>query len=388
MSISCETLISSEVVEVIKNIGETSTYIEYNDDLGCETINKEYKLLIFNPLLIEQEQSLELLRTGRWIFNQSIDMTLRNYLRIYLPKYIATYTHPLTKITKGEFYIGVNDDGLIHGIPYKGQFPIQIIQEEINHIFKNMIRIKGDNKHVKNIIKNKMTIKIQKINTFFGPGRNLIYEEFIQKSEEINSRYQKYLIQKRKKEELVIKYTNKLHEMLNNKETRYDIINYIKEKTDYMIKPFQNKYSSIYYLCETRDYYKFISELRSDFKYKSTNHDEIEIIKEDPTNIFHWVTKWKDSKNSMLRNFKPRSPRTSNSKTYPMFLLSQIHRMIPLWCRNNPELKLYLLKLSIPGFIDENSILEYMDISGNWIESYRKIEYGQPQSCPINPFFY
>ncbi len=361
--------------------------VEYNDDLGCETIKREYKLLIFNPIIVEPEQCIELLRSGRWIFNKSTELTIRNYLRIYLPKYIATYTHPLTRIENGEFYLGVNDDGIIYGIPYIGAIPIEIIQEEIHKIFDSMIRLRGPVPEILHRYKEKISIKVLKVKTNFIPERNLIYEEFIEKSNEIMRKHELYIQKKRKKEQLVIKYTSKLHEMLNDRDIREDITNYIREKSGYQKKYFKTKFSSVYHLCDVRDYYDFIFELKSFHQYKGTKHEEIDTYKEDPTSIFYWVTKWKDSKNAMLKQFKPKSPKMSNCKNYPMFLLSQVHRMIPIWCRANPQLKVYMIKINIPGNLDSNSIIEYLDLEGNWIESYRKIEYGQPQSCPTSYFF-
>ena len=57
--------------------------------------------------------------------------------------------------------------------------------------------------------------------------------------------------------------------MLNDLNMREDIIEFIREKSNNLKKNFKNKYSDLYYLCDVRDYYDFISELKSDFKYSS-----------------------------------------------------------------------------------------------------------------------
>lgn len=374
---------------------------EYNEDLGCETINNEYKLFIFNPIIVEPDDCLELLRTRRWIFNESTIQSIKTYLRLYLPKYISSYTHPLTKVSYGNLLIGINDDGLIYGIPYQGIFPLDIIKNEIDYIFKNMLLIKkyyepNELKYITNIeqspyseqeynnrlltmYKNEIIIKISTIKKIKFHFDTSNYEMYIHNLNLLQKQYDKYLSKKRIWEKLIFKYTNKLHEMLNDKNLRKDIITFIREKSSYQKKSFRTKYSDIYYLCEIRDYYHFMSELKSDFKYSSIKHDTIEKLKDDPTNIFYWVTKWKDSKTTTLKHIKPKSPKILSNKNYPMFLLSQVHRMIPEWCHSNPDLKLYLINIKIPGNIDKSRVIEYQD-SGIWIHSYRKIESGEPTS--------
>jgi hypothetical protein len=58
--------------------------------------------------------------------------------------------------------------------------------------------------------------------------------------------------------------------------------------------------------------------------------------------------------------------------------------MIPFWCTTNPELELYVLKIKIPGSVGKNAILEYLDPTGNWNESYRKVESRGPESIPLS----
>ena len=116
---------------------------EYNEELGLETLSDEYKLFTFNPILIDPDESLELLKSQKWVFNESTIQSVKTYLRLYLPKYISSYTHPVTKISNGNLYIGVDDDGIIYGVPFQGKFPINIIEKEISDIFDSMVRIKN-----------------------------------------------------------------------------------------------------------------------------------------------------------------------------------------------------------------------------------------------------
>ncbi len=369
--------------------------LEYGDDLGLERLDLEYKLFTLNPLMIEQEQALELLKDGSWVYNESVISSIRTYLQTYLPKYIATYSHPMTKISDGNICFGVDDDGIIYGIPYMGNIPKEIIQEEINKIFQNNLRVKStsgsgsgsESEHssesilesYKNLIEiDIVPIKKKKFNT-----TNDVYQEYISRLNKMISKQQMYLSKKKTWENLIYSFTKKLHNMLNHFETRRDIIMFIKEKSRYQKKNFNTKYSSVYHLCDFRDYYDFISEIRSDFQYGSMKYETIEEMKSNPTNIFYWVTKWKDSKTSIIKSIKPVSPRINTNKNYPAFLLSQVHRMIPYWCTINPELNLYMIKIKISGCINPNSIIEYMDPSGNWNYGYRRVESRGPESIPL-----
>jgi hypothetical protein len=366
---------------------DNATSFEYGEDLGCETLNTEYKLFTLNPLLIEPENSLELLSNGNWVYNQSVIPSIKYYLRTYLAKYIATYTHPLTRISSGNLLIGVDDDGTVYGIPYMGTIPIDIVKNEITNVIKNNIRIKNPSENSEQLLQefqDKIKVEIVRVSKPKFESTNTIYQEYHSRNQQMMTKWQSYLEKKRIWEGLITKFTQKLHNMLNHGETRRDIISFIKEHSGYLKRNFRTKYSSVSKYCDCRDYYDFISEVRSDFKYKSMKYETIEEMKTNPTNIFYWVTKWKDSKTSIIKSIKPVPPKINFNKNYPMFLLSQVHRMIPFWCTTNPELELYVLKIKIPGSVGKNAILEYLDPTGNWNESYRKVESRGPESIPLS----
>ena len=173
--------------------------------------------------------------------------------------------------------------------------------------------------------------------------------------------------------------------MLNDNKMRENIITYIKEKSNYSKKSFRNKYSDLYYLCDVRDYYDLIAELKSDFKYSSMKSNPSNYDKNNQTNIFYWVTRWKDSKTSTLKFIKPKIPKNFTNKNYPVFLLSQVPQMIPEWINNNQDLNLYLIKIKIPKNLDKTKVIEYFD-GVNWIENYRKINIKGPTSVPVYGF--
>jgi hypothetical protein len=206
--------------------------------------------------------------------------------------------------------------------------------------------------------------------------------EYINYYNEINNIKKDILLYNSKKivwKKLLKIYTNKIHFMLNNKLTKDDIKEFIKEKTNYLKKNLNNKYSHLYYLCDVPNYWDMMAELNSNYNFRPLKYEEIEIIKNDNLNILNWVTKWKDSKVSMLKIIKPKPPKKNIDYNYPLFLLSQVSKMIPYWCTKNTNLKLFVLKISID--CKHKTFIDYKDISTNkWKKSYRISKNGEPIS--------
>jgi hypothetical protein len=255
--------------------------------------------------------------------------------------------------------------------------PTEIIQEQINYIFNNMLRLKNKaNKKILQQYKKKIIIDIKCISDIKFSKNNIIYKNYIESTKKMINEQQNYLNKKKVWDILVTFYTNKLHNMLNSPDNRNDIISFIKEKTGYLKKNFNTKYSKLYYLCEIRDYYNFISEVRTKFDYSIITYENLDEDSMNPMNINYWITKWKDAKIQILKSIKPKSSKSTFDKNYPLFLLSQVSKMIPYWFYINPELKLYLIEITIPGKL--NHIIEYKDENDNWFETYRGIEFGEP----------
>ena len=170
----------------------------------------------------------------------------------------------------------------------------------------------------------------------------------------------------------------KLCDMINDKDTRKNIWSYMKEKSNYSKKYFKNKYSHLEKYCDVDNYWSLMSKINSNHRFNPLKPKEILKIKNDPLNIYHWITMWKDSKMSTLKLIKPKSPKKNVDANYPIFLLSQSTKMIPYWISNNPDLNLFVIKITIDT--KNKYVIEYKDIEKKWKKSYRTIEYGEPMS--------
>jgi hypothetical protein len=348
----------------------------YGENIGEEKKDCEYKVFTFNPLKISCDDALIYLANAKFVFNDSVVDTIKNYLQTYLPKYICSYYHPNSEISLGYFYIGVSDDGTVSGIPYVGQLNLDFINCQIDEVFSKLLKFTDIDakKKVRNNIK--CNIINVKINAECFPQKNSIYSIFTEEQEKIKSDYIKY----NKKKLAWIKMYDpnilKLCDMINDNKTRNDIWTYTKEKTNYLKKNFKNKYSYLEPYCDVPNYWDLIARIRTGYNFIPLEPGQIVNIKDNPLNIYNWVTRWKDSKINMLKLAKPRLPKKTLDPEYPIFLLSQATKMMPEWIKNNPELNLYVLKIT---FNTKTSCeIEYKDLGKNWKKSYRTIIDGEP----------
>lgn len=363
--------------------------MDWGDNIGLERIDCEYKVFNFNPLKLSIEDGIKYLANGIFCFNDSVDKTIKNYIEIYLPKYLCSFFNPNTNLKQGTLYFGIDDNGKIVGIPYTGELSKDVINHMIDKIFSS--HIKFSDKKIFRKIRNNTTVEIIKI------SKKKLMSKSNNQAKNKKSTYLKYLDEFNK-----IKHSNKiyvkkremwnsmfdldklkLHEMINDEETRYYIWKYIKIKTGYSLKKFKNKYSHLECYCDVYDYWNLMSNVKSNYQFASFKLGTMCDVVNDNLDIYKWVAVWKDSKLSMLKKVKPKKPTKKIDSYYPIFLLSQVPKMIPEWIKNNEDLNLFVIKIN---FNTENSweTLEYKDTNNQWKYSYRTVIDGEPMS----PSFY
>lgn len=336
----------------------------YQQNLGVENEEREYKIVCFIPTDIDNKDKVENLKSGLWIYNKIVNGTIIRYLNTFLPKYIASFSNPKSNLKYGEFYLGVNDDGIVHGIPYDGELLIDFIKNQLEIIFDEKIRSVNNNK---NEYKEKTLIELIKLHKKDYYDYIDYYNEYIKNQEKEKTKLNKYLNYKKKWEKLFLKYICKLHEIINDPQIRIEIINFIKDNC-------KNKLLML----------ELLVELRSNKKYKPVSYNYIEKYRNDDTNIFYWVTRFKDYRVSFLKSIKPINPKLYYNDTTPSYMLSNIPNMIPFWLYKNKSLNIYLIKITMPGNISENNFLQYKDnVTGEWLSSYRTSYKGQPRCLPL-----
>jgi len=137
--------------------------MEYDDNIGIETIYDEYKSFNFYNIGLEltNEDASYLIENKKWIFNENIIKNIKSMIKLYLPKYTCAYLS--NKLDKEcSLYFGIDDCGTVSGIPYQGEIDKKIIQEYLKEILLNNVK---SNFNIYNYISFEI-IKILYINNF------------------------------------------------------------------------------------------------------------------------------------------------------------------------------------------------------------------------------
>ena len=171
----------------------------YNDYNGPETVDKEYKLFTFHPRGTtidpnDETYAEDLLRSGKWIFNEPVMENLDFYLKTYLPKYTTAFLNRCSESENGEMYIGISDDGFIQGIPYQGEIDPELIKSKVNTILdSNLI---SSDYNLKEYIDVEV-IKVDTTNFSFLPEHNNIIEDYFIQKEIYTQKLNKYVAKKK-----------------------------------------------------------------------------------------------------------------------------------------------------------------------------------------------
>ena len=109
------------------------------ENIGPEQKDREYKVFMFNPLRITPQDAIKYLKNSKFVFNKTVIETIKNYIQIYLPKYICSYINPKSELKKGCLYFGICDNGDVSGIPYNGNLPFEFINHQIDKVFSKFL---------------------------------------------------------------------------------------------------------------------------------------------------------------------------------------------------------------------------------------------------------
>ena len=306
-----------------------STRIQYNDNKGFETIQTEYKQFTLHPMGSQLDPNDEkhaeyLLVSGKWLFNESVLLNLNFYIDNYLPKYASAFLSPNSETEFGEMYFGISDDGFIQGIPFQGELDKKYIQSKINSVlFSDKIKCQDDIKKYINFD----IIKVQTDEFVFDDDYNNIFEEYFNQKKIYRKKLEKYLAKKKTWCKMMNYYGDKLHTLLNTPGSRSELLNYVLLKTP------KNK--------------ELIRLLKSQEEFTAKTGDEINILKQDKSSVWYWLTQWKDDMSDFVKTLKPKPPSGITNCIYPINAITTMIDMIPHWLNNsNNNINLYLIKFN------------------------------------------
>jgi len=336
----------------------------YNQYIGNETLKDEFKEFTFNHigLLFDSETAEQLIKSSKWIFNNLIKMNIEKYFRIYIAKYIVAFMDPLSEAPYGELYIGVNDKGVVQGIPFQGILSEEMIKEQIESVINEYVVCDDSQKQIIIDSVSFELLELEYVETELPPIHHLL-EKYYQTKNEYDLKEQEFSQEFSNWYSQLISYKGKLVELFNLEPTRTELYEYIKK-----INPDSN----------------VLKMIDDGYQLESKTHEEITKTKDDITNPSYWVCRWKDETLDKLKLSKP----TPNYRLdmpplfNPLNIITKLNCMIPWWMQKNEDMKLYVIKITIKKPQDISNIY-YLDIFNKINRCYRTIVDNNPCCVPV-----
>jgi len=341
-------------------------YVGFNESIYTEF--KEFSLK-FDPIkYLEIESIKEIIETGVLSeeFNDIILINIDHYFKYYLPKYISAFGNikPDEDNDKeilpkyASFYIGINDFGEVTGIPFIGEMDQDHIREIFDSI-KIFINTNNNNDLFSNI--HIELIELEKnINYLDDPIDKFILQH-TEKYNQSKKIYIEYIKNHLEWISLIEKYTIKMTFYLNDTEYRNKLAEYIRSKT-------------------TQKEYLFIADqLNGTHKFKILNGLEIIEQKNNPFNVYHWLTNYKDDTIECIKQIRPVRPHLSQKNfdeiyEYQFIKLTNLRKR---FIQYNKDIKYYIIKINIPINYKEN--ISYCNVGNKrWIIKIRDVINGRP----------
>jgi hypothetical protein len=334
--------------------------LHFNEFIGKETLKKEYKeFSLFKKCINITSKQAEIYCENKiFDFNDNVISNLKQYIKEYIPKYACGYWN--ADIEDGELIIGVNDLGLVKGIPYKETtkpFPIEYIKKKIYKAIESFIYTDSD----KSVRPEPIPIKIELIEVI--PPHSPIeknhpeYTEYLSKKDFFLKKYNLFL---KKYQEWKDKYeivNFKLIDIFNNPTTRNLLKEYVKLKDKDNI---------------------VISILDSDYQLEQISGEKMRDLKLDKNNPYYWVTTYKDEFIDEYKKNKPLFTDIFTRSNVPYNLLIGVGDMIPYWLNHNSDMKLYIIRIILQKKNDGKIYSYYDHITNEWTRCKRMYEGGQP----------
>ena len=324
----------------------------YNQDIGIETISREYKELTLNHPF-DNTEAEDLIKSSKWVYNDLIIKDIKQYLLKYLPKYTGGFMDILSETLVGELYIGVNDAGIIQGIPYQGMLTKEVFIDEITSIINT--NIVCDSKQ-KELIINSITFDIIPVeyidDSDLSPFQDMLSKYHVYKKD-YNTKEKAYAKEYTEWYNQLNIYTTKLTDLFNWEPTRTELYKYIK---------INQPESGV------------LKMMEDGFLIEQKNYEEIAILKDDISSPYYWVCKWKDYMIHDVKQYKP-APKHRYDASHlfdPSQIITKLNCMTQWWMQNNNNMNLFLIKITFKKHQDNNEIY-YLDTFNKINRCYRTV---------------
>jgi hypothetical protein len=321
----------------------------------------------------------------KFVFNKSITnlikpilnmstIVLQAYINLYVPKYMVTFGNT-PQIKNGLLYIGIADSGEITGVPLSQElladnskiistWIIKKANETLCDHFANLCNIIVDNtdaknyksKHSETVIKyllDRIEIKIIRLSSDFDLIDDNI-DEIVNELKKEKKKYDcidnKYIYEKKKWNVQIVKYKSALNKIINQKNIRDELINYINN---------DNKTTTL-------------DSIRTSMLARLSDKKKIlfvkgQVVREKyiPNKIAYWITNFRDYKINGLIKIKPKYHNLTRPQPIYIEIIKKYRPLLKKMIKNG--IKFGVIKISFPGKeiidnCDDNiEMLSYID---------------------------
>ena len=295
--------------------------------------------------------------------NEGIISNIKTLIELYLSKNICAFLN--AGIFKGEIYFGINDHGIMKGIPYNGELPYDELAIFTRELLKSCLMFASPKIGIDFDINKFVNIEFIKIDKPPMP-RERHHPDFT-----------KYL----EEHKIYLQELEEHKEAFRNWKIRFDFVN---QKLCNLINNYESRLILIAFIKSINPSSPVIQLLESDYKETPKVHEAVILLKDDDTSPYYWVTRWKDIMIPMLRKEKPIPPKPPPNT--PINLIMNVSDMIPWWVNSSDRMNLYVIKITLnTDFEFDNEYVYYYDIyKKKWLKCKRiLLKDGEPSCYPI-----
>lgn len=285
-------------------------------------------------------------------FNNMIYLTLDEYVYRYGAKYIGNFSKASIS---GDLYFGVNDKGIIEGIPFYGNIDIKHIKKMFINYMNNSrgVRINNETQELEydnSIVEsyysaldiNIIELQLPKTNTLeFSKKHYSQITELIkleEKNQKIINMWKKFHYLNSEWQQKLNKYAGKLLNYLINDELKNELIKYI-------IRDFEINKS--YDISNLKPIIDFFSKDPSYYVNLTFSVDYIEEIIKNPYSPIKWLISYKDSMLTEIKKQKPVQPVVKPEHNLYLRYCNNISNINTYLLLSSPEIKFFLVKINI-----------------------------------------
>lgn len=384
-------------------LSEQSEYTIY-DDIYPETLTREYKqLTIRNTIYLRNEKESEKIISGTMTkeCQKEIRKSLQELIKYNLPKFISACSKTKCDVDESQIIFGVNDDGIIYGIPILDhnleEFKSKI-EQTIRKIYLQKligIKIKNDDNDIlnndfdnfqyvdnnqdqtmsftlaadcykttqtgqidKTILDNyfdKIKISLKELKLTCDPqilnDQEIDLISILQKDQELKLKnkliYQKYLHDKTIWINKIRNYSYSNFKLFDIEEIYQDFLLYLNETPQEHLIEYGIQFMSKGIKC-------------GKYFVNSTNYQKL-------------LWKFKDDRKEQLKHQKIKEPKINN-RNDKWTILTTLNKLTQRFIKKNKHVKYYTLEITVPNNINENEIIIYYNkLKEEWISKKRSV---------------